>query len=245
MKDPVTLKFDSEEEFDKYKSKIISEAKKGNLSGERLDDITNQYGKLEGIVKEDKTPSEIIEENRRNIIGAMNDRYLNGGGRLGSDDPISGKRWTDYQKQFGAEYALTLLDGFYINPETNGMKEFPHDQQKVLEHVFLAVMDLFKDGHNFLYRTDPVISDSTRNAIGRRIIEIVQKTEFTEERYISRGLFVLTPGGCFGSPIYRQLGAEGTWFVSDLEDSAAPYNSEDTKRIINKLIPLIKGRFSE
>lgn len=168
------------------------------------------------------------------LLDEMNNRYCYGS-RLGCSQ-LGG--WTTFQREVGAIYARTLLRGMYIDPKTETTHRLPLEPHWALERTLLATIDLFEGGHGMLYDKDPIISDTTRKALGREIIKVVRTTTYPEQDSIERGLrHVLIPGDAVAS---RLTSVKGTWMN---KNNPRAYDPGDTKRIIEELIPLITERF--
>ncbi|MBW2982466.1 hypothetical protein KY343_06310 [Candidatus Woesearchaeota archaeon] len=199
-------------------------------------------GELEEILlKDHKKKLGYLNQDKKTLIQAMNEKYLTGNGKLGPGFNYQEKDWTKEQREFGAQYALSLLDGYYIDPKTKQWSKFDQDNQMILERSLDSVMDLFQAGHGFLYAPDPFISDSKRKAVGRKVIEVIKRTEYTEERYIQRWLrYVILPGIRI---LHDLKSAKGTWL--DPERPGLPYDKDATKRVIAELVPLIEQRFTD
>jgi len=168
-----------------------------------------------------------LDDDIKTLIFRMNNVYINGVGRTGSSG------FTDAQKVYAADYVLKLLDGIYIDPHTEQERRVSEksQQQAIIDRALCAFLDLTSQGHGFLYYEDDTISVDKIKAVGRKLVEKVESTHYTNKKAVARVVAVLTNM----SPDSLNS-TRGTWLTetNGMEKDRMPFDKE---LVNNEIIP--------
>ncbi|MBT5021298.1 hypothetical protein HOK51_09190 [Candidatus Woesearchaeota archaeon] len=168
------------------------------------------------------TQTKQYNQEKLEIITIMNSIY-NEGGRPGIHD------WSKSQVNFAADYVLNLLDGKYVDPETQQELQVRANapQDLIFERSINSFTDFTSEGIPFLFYQDKKIADEKLEQIAKKIINNLSKTNFQNREYARTALAILTDT-LFPKKVL--LSAQNSW----VDDENVNYDPEITN---NKIIP--------
>lgn len=106
---------------------------------------------------------------KKEVISKMNSIYLaeSGRGSVRKDG-----------REFAVDYLLTLLDGNYVDPNTDETKRHPKadDSGYILDKSLRSFIDNTVDGYKFLYAR--IVPKEKRKLIMQKMIEVLERTTF-------------------------------------------------------------------
>jgi hypothetical protein len=164
-----------------------------------------------------------LDDGNLEVITKMNEVYQSGSGR-------AGRKWSDTQTRFAADYFLKLVDGVFIDPSSRLERKIYGNNKTeiVLNNALNAFIDFTFTGWDFLYKEDPTISNKVMKEIALKLIRKIEGTTFNYRNCAKTAIVILT--GMQNEDVLHS--AKNTWLEDPNEPPNVRFDADFTNRYL-------------